>query len=92
MVWGWLCRPLRVSVCRTALGCTLGGLGQPGGCWPGHSCAHSSQSRQLPAADRKGAVPCSGILCLELTEVQIKSSLKDGGGFTAGKGRELQRQ
>lgn len=49
------------------------------GSWPGHtstSCIPTFQRMQVPDRDRKGRFSCTGIMCFEVTEVQIKSSLK----------------
>lgn len=49
------------------------------GSWSGHtstSCIPTFQRMQVPDRDRKGRFSCTGIMCFEVTEVEIKSSLK----------------
>lgn len=88
VVWGWLCRALS----RVRVGRTLWDV--PWGVWVslgvGTGLAQQLQPQPPeqaapPCCTQDRAAPCTGILCLELPKVQIKSSLKGGGGFTAGK-------
>lgn len=90
VVWGRLCRALsRVRVGRTlwdvpwgvwvTLGWELG--------WP-QQLQPQPPGQAAPSCCTQGrAAPSTGILCLELPKVQIKSSF--GGGFAAGKGERV---
>lgn len=72
---------------RTALGCTLGGSGSAwGGC--GLATAAPTAPRAGSSLLQTGKGQLLALPSCVWNFTKVKSSLKDGGGFAAGKGRE----